>query len=87
MGYQSFEDMKVRKRACRLAVRVYEDLKKKGVEMGEVGPPTLMPSGRTHFTLNGPYGVGIQFGEEMLMEDYVEDYVKSLTKKKEGKDK
>ena len=65
--------------------RVYEDLKKRRVEFGEVGPPTLMPSGRTHFTLKGPYGIGIQFGEEMRMENYVEDYVKSLGKKKEGK--
>jgi catechol 2,3-dioxygenase-like lactoylglutathione lyase family enzyme len=65
--------------------RTYEDLKEKGVEFGKVGPPKLMPSGRTHFTLNGPNGVGIQFGEEMRMEDYVEDYVKSLTKEKEEK--
>jgi len=64
--------------------RVYEDLKKRGVKFGEVGPPTLMPSGRTHFTLKGPYGLGIQFGEEMRMENYVEDYVKSLGKKKEN---
>jgi hypothetical protein len=40
-----------------------------------------MPSGRTHFTLKGPYGLGIQFGEEMRMDDYVEDYVKSLKQK------
>ncbi len=59
----------------------YADLKRKGVDLGEVGPPTLMPSGRTHFTIKGPYGLGIQFGEEMRMDDYVEDYVKSLTKK------
>jgi len=64
--------------------RVYEDLKKRGVEFGEVGPPTLMPSGRTHFTLKGPYGIGIQFGEEMRTENYVEDYVKSVMKKKES---
>ena len=66
------------------AKRAYEDLKEKGVEFGDVGPPTLMPSGRTHFTLKGPYGLGIQFGEEMQMDDYVEDYVKSLMKKKEA---
>jgi hypothetical protein len=65
--------------------RVYEDLKKRGVNFGEVGPPALMPSGRTHFTLKGPYGIGIQFGEEMRTENYVQDYVKSLGKKKEGK--
>jgi len=61
---------------------VYEDLKAKGVEFGAVGPPALMPSGRTHFTLKGPYGLGVQFGEEMRMDDYVGDYVKSLTAKK-----
>lgn len=61
--------------------RVYEDLKAQGVEFGDVGPPTLMPSGRTHFTLKGPYGLGVQFGEEMRMDDYVEDHVKSLMKK------
>ncbi|MDO8597436.1 MAG: VOC family protein [Sulfuricaulis sp.] len=61
--------------------RVYEDLKAQGVEFGDVGPPTLMPSGRTHFTLKGPYGWGVQFGEEMRMDDYVEDHVKSLMKK------
>lgn len=64
------------------ARRAYEDLNEKGVEFGDVGPPTLMPSGRTHFTIKGPYGLGIQFGEEMRMQDYVEDYVKSLTKEK-----
>ncbi len=62
------------------AHRAYEDLKRNGVDVGDVGPPSLMPSGRTHFTLKGPYGVGIQFGEEMRMEDYVEDYVASLAK-------
>lgn len=61
--------------------RVYEDLKAQGVEFGDVGPPTLMPSGRTHFTLKGPYGLGVQFGEEMRRDDYVEDQVKSLMKK------
>lgn len=58
------------------AARTYDDLKAAGVDAGAVGPPSLMPSGRTHFTLNGPYGLGIQFGEEMRMDDYVEDYVK-----------
>jgi len=62
--------------------KAYEDLKAKGVEFGTVGPPTLMPSGRTHFTLKGPYELGVQFGEEMRMDDYVEDHVKSLMKKK-----
>ena len=62
--------------------RAYEDLNAKGVDVGDVGPPTLMPSGRTHFTLKGPYGLGIQFGEEMRMDDYVQDYVASLSKKK-----
>jgi catechol 2,3-dioxygenase-like lactoylglutathione lyase family enzyme len=66
------------------AKKAYGDLKQRGVELGEVGPPTLMPSGRTHFTIKGPYGLGIQFGEEMRMDDYVEDYVKSLTAKKTG---
>lgn len=64
------------------AKKAYGDLKERGVEFGEVSPPTLMPSGRTHFTIKGPYGLGIQFGEEMRMDDYVEDYVKSLTAKK-----
>lgn len=64
------------------AHRAYQDLKGNGVDLGDVGPPALMPSGRTHFTIKGPYGLGIQFGEEMRMEDYVEDYVKSLTTKK-----
>ncbi len=63
------------------AKRAYDDLKKNGVDTGEVGPPTLMPSGRTHFTIKGPYGLGLQFGEEMRMDDYVEDYVKSMNKK------
>jgi len=63
------------------AQKSYEDLKKNGVDLGDVGPPSLMPSGRTHFTVEGPYGLGIQFGEEMRMDDYVEDYVKSLAKK------
>jgi catechol 2,3-dioxygenase-like lactoylglutathione lyase family enzyme len=63
------------------ARRAYDDLKEKGVEFGDVGPPTLMPSGRTHFTLKGPHGLGIQFGEEMRMEDYVGDYVESVMKK------
>jgi catechol 2,3-dioxygenase-like lactoylglutathione lyase family enzyme len=66
------------------AQRTYEDLRRNGVDPGDVGPPILMPSGRTHFTLKGPYGIGIQFGEEMRMENYVEDFVKSLKKKKEG---
>lgn len=66
------------------AKKAYGDLKERGVDFGEVGPPTLMPSGRTHFTIKGPYGLGIQFGEEMRMEDYVEDYVKSMPKKKGG---
>jgi len=61
--------------------KAYADLKQKGVDCGDVGPPTLMPSGRTHFTLKGPYGLGIQFGEEMQMKDYVQDYVATLTKK------
>jgi catechol 2,3-dioxygenase-like lactoylglutathione lyase family enzyme len=64
------------------AHKAYQDLKGNGVDLGDVGPPSLMPSGRTHFTVKGPYGLGIQFGEEMRMEDYVEDYVKSLTKEK-----
>ena len=64
------------------AKKAFADLKRNGVEFGDVGPPTLMPSGRTHFTIKGPYGLGIQFGEEMRMEDYVEDYVKSRTRKK-----
>lgn len=64
------------------AQKVYEDLKKEGVDLVGVAPPTLMPSGRTHFNIKGPYGLGIQFGEEMRMDDYVEDYVKSMTKKK-----
>jgi hypothetical protein len=64
------------------AKRAYGDLQERGVEFGEVGPPSLMPSGRTHFTLQGPYGLGIQFGEEMRMDDYVGDYVKSLAAKK-----
>ena len=62
------------------ARRAYDNLKAGGVDMGEVGPPSLMPSGRTHFTIEGPYGLGIQFGEEMRMEDYVEDYVKAKLK-------
>ena len=66
------------------AQKVYEDLEKKGMEFGDVGPPALMPSGRTHFTLKGPYGIGIQIGEEMRMEDYVKDYASSLRKKKKG---
>ncbi len=61
--------------------KTYEDLKQRGVDVGDVGPPALMPSGRTHFTLRGPYGLGIQFGEEMRMDDYVKDYVKSLEQK------
>ena len=64
--------------------KTYEDLKQRGVAVGDVGPPALMPSGRTHFTLKGPYGLGIQFGEEMRMDDYVEDYVKSLKQKKKA---
>jgi len=63
------------------AQKAYQDLKGKGVDVGDVGPPSLMPSGRTHFTLKGPYGLGIQFGEEMPMEDYVQDYVENSTKK------
>lgn len=66
------------------ARKAYEDLKENGVDLGETGPPTLMPSGRTHFTIKGPYGLGIQFGEEMRMEDYVEDYVESLKTKSAG---
>lgn len=62
------------------AQKSYEELRGNGVDVGEVGPPRLMPSGRTHFTIKGPYGLGIQFGEEMRMEDYVEDYVKSVAK-------
>ena len=58
----------------------YGRLKQNGVDCGDVGPPSLMPSGRTHFTITGPYGLGIQFGEEMRMDDYVADYVKSLKK-------
>ena len=64
------------------AKQAYADLKRDGVDVGDVGPPTLMPSGRTHFTLTGPYGLGIQFGEEMRMDDYVQDYVASLNEKK-----
>ena len=64
--------------------KTYEDLKRRGVDVGDVGPPALMPSGRTHFTLMSPYGLGIQFGEEMRMDDYVEDYVKSLKQKKKA---
>ena len=59
------------------AKKAYQDLTDNGADLGGVGPPSLMPSGRTHFTIKGPYGLGIQFGEEMRMEDYVEDYVKS----------
>ncbi len=66
------------------AKRAYGDLQERGVDVGDVGPPSLMPSGRTHFTLQGPYGLGIQFGEEMRMDDYVGDYVKSVTAKKKG---
>ncbi len=58
------------------AKRSYDNLKSAGVELGDAGPPSLMPSGRTHFTIKGPYGLGIQFGEEMRMDDYVADYVK-----------
>lgn len=64
------------------AQKAYEDLKKEGVDLVGVASPTLMPSGRTHFNIKGPYGLGIQFGEEMRMDDYVEDYVKSMTKKR-----
>jgi catechol 2,3-dioxygenase-like lactoylglutathione lyase family enzyme len=63
----------------------YERLKRNGVDCGEAGPPALMPSGRTHFTITGPYGLGIQFGEEMRMDDYVEDYVKALNRKPESR--
>ena len=67
------------------AKKAYENLEKKGVDFGAAGPPALMPSGRTHFTLKGPYGLGIQFGEEMLMGDYVKDYVANQAKKEAGK--
>jgi catechol 2,3-dioxygenase-like lactoylglutathione lyase family enzyme len=67
------------------AKKAYENLEKNGVDFGDVGPPKLMPSGRTHFTLKGPYGLGIQFGEEMLMGDYVKDYVAGQSKKAAGK--
>ena len=56
--------------------RTYDNLKSAGVELGTVGPLSLMPSSRTHFTIKGPYGLSIQFGEEMRMDDYVSDYVK-----------
>src|ERR1017187_5681592 len=39
--------------------KAYEDLKRNGVDVGDVGPPSLMPSGRTHFTITGPHGLGI----------------------------
>jgi hypothetical protein len=65
------------------AHRTYENLQAGGVDMGTVGPPSLMPSGRTHFTIEGPYGLGIQFGEEMRMDDYVGDYVKNRAKSKD----
>ncbi len=61
--------------------KAYEDLKKNGVDFGDVPPPSLMPSGRTHFTLKGPHGLGIQFGEEMRTADYVADYVQAHAKK------
>ena len=67
------------------AKSAYDDLQKRGVDFGEVGPPSLMPSGRTHFTITGPYGLGIQFGEEMRMDDYVADYVKSMPQNKADK--
>ncbi|MGZ8209743.1 MAG: VOC family protein [Burkholderiales bacterium] len=62
----------------------YDNVKANGVDTGDVGPPSLMPSGRTHFTIKGPYGLGIQFGEEMRMDDYVSDYVKNMSAKKAG---
>jgi catechol 2,3-dioxygenase-like lactoylglutathione lyase family enzyme len=58
------------------AAKAYDDLKQNGVDVGGVKPPTRMPSGRTHFTITGPHGLGIQFGQEMRMQDYVEDFVK-----------
>jgi hypothetical protein len=64
------------------AAGTYDALKQRGVDVGEAGPPQLMPSGRTHFTIKGPYGLGIQFGEEMRMDDYVQDYVAALKSKK-----
>jgi catechol 2,3-dioxygenase-like lactoylglutathione lyase family enzyme len=66
------------------AKSAYEQLKRNGVDCDDVSPPSLMPSGRTHFTITGPYGLGIQFGEEMLMDDYVEDYVKAQKKNPRG---
>ncbi len=66
------------------AAKAYDDLVKNAVDVGDVGPPMRMPSGRTHFTLSGPYGLGIQFGQEMGMDEYVSDYVKAKTDGKSG---
>ena len=59
----------------------WDRLKADGVDTGKTEPPSLMPSGRTHFTIEGPYGLGIQIGEEMRFEDYVSDYVKEVLAK------
>jgi len=65
--------------------RTYDELKEKGVDFGEDHrPPTFQPSGRILPMWKGPYGIGIQLGNEMRKEEYVKDYVDALCKDKGG---
>jgi len=61
------------------AQRVYDELKAKGVEVGD--PPVVKPNGRKIFMIRGPYGVGIQYCEEMPFKSYAADFAKQITER------